>query len=452
MKKILVIVIVLLLGSVPVLRAGILQENVEEVDWLKYGGDLRIREVGFNNIITWNDDIKADQQHFFRVRSRIYLQADPVEQLTAYVRLTNEWRYYAKHYNSAGGFWDNDDYHHPLREEIILDNAYLTLKNFGDLPLTLKAGRQDMIYGEGFLILEGTPLDGSRTIFSDGGKLTLDLDETTVDFLAIWNTGDQWFAIHKNNKPLSPVDSDRLDSQTIGLFGAYLINKSLIEKQKLEAYYLYKHGLTSDVAPMVFPDNQVNVIGARLSGPVNDQIKYAGEAAVQLGEYGDHSMTAYGGYLHGTYTLTDCPIKPALTLEYVYLSGDDPDSRSYSGWDPILARWPKWSELYIYSLVPEKDIAYWSNMQIYRAKLSLKPVDKLSIGLVYQYLRANEAPSGLGVFGTGKDRGQNPQFIAKYAFNKWLSGHLLGEYFMPGNFYAGDDDGFFARWQIMAKF
>jgi len=42
--------------------------------------------------------------------------------------------------------------------------------------------------GKGFLILDGTPLDGSRTIFSDGGKLTLDLDQTTVDFLALWET------------------------------------------------------------------------------------------------------------------------------------------------------------------------------------------------------------------------------------------------------------------------
>ena len=269
-----------------------------------------------------------------------------------------------------------------------------------------------------------------------------------MDFIGIWNTGKQWFAINKNNKPLTGVDSERLDSQTIGLFGFYLTNKSLIEKQKLEAYYLYKHGLTSDVSPERFPNNDINVIGSRLSGPINDQIKYAGEAAVQLGEYGDNSMTAYGGYLHGTYTLTDVAMTPALTLGTVYLSGDNKHTRSYEGWDPILARWPKWSELYVYSLIPEKDIAYWTNMQIYQVKLGLKPADKLSVDLVYQYLRANETNGS----GSGKDRGQNPQLIVKYAFNKWLSCHLWGEYFIPGNYYAGDDDGFFARWQIMAKF
>jgi len=75
-------------------------------------------------------------------------------------------------------------------------------------------------------------------------------------------------------------------------------------------------------------------------------------------------------------------------------------------------------------------------------------MDKLSVNLVYQYLRAPEANGS----GTGKDRGQNPQAIVKYAFNDWLSGHLWGEYFIPGNYYSGDDDGFFARWQLYARF
>ncbi|MDP8215560.1 MAG: alginate export family protein [Candidatus Euphemobacter frigidus] len=440
-KAILAIGLAVLILPVP-LRAGLLEKDVIQSDWFKVGGDFRIREVGFNNIIVWNSDNKADQQHFWRLRTRLYFQADPMEELTLYSRFVNEWRYYAKPKNRE----------HPLRDEILLDNAYLNIKGVGDIPLVLKAGRQDLIYGEGFIILDGTPLDGSRTIFCDGGKITLDLDQTTVDFLALYNTGKQWFAINKNTDPLGGGDSERLDSQTIGVFGAYLTNKSLIEKQKLEAYYLYKHGLTSEVDPEKWPNNDINVIGARLSGPVNDRIKYAGEATLQLGEYGDNSMTAFGGYAHGTYTLIDVSIKPALTLEYVYLSGDNPNKQNYKGWDPVLARWPKWSELYIYSQIPEKDIAYWTNMQIYRAKLSARPIDKMSVNLVYQYLRANNAGPGTGVFGNGKDRGQNPQFILKYAFNDWLSGHLWGEYFMPGNFYSGDDAGFFARWQLMAKF
>ncbi len=443
MKKRSILILTVLAFAATPLYAGFLETDVIKSDWFSMGGDIRAREEGFNNIITWNSDNDSDQQNYFRLRSRLFFQAVPDERITAYTRFTNEWRYYAKPENRV----------HPLRDEIILDNAYLNLKGFEDVPLSLKVGRQDIIYGEGFILLEGTPLDGSRTIFSDGGKLTLDLDQTKVDFLAIWNTGKQWFAINKNEDALGAGDPPgRLDSQTIGVFGAYLTNQSLIEKQKLEGYYLLKRGLTSETDPMKWPDNTVNVIGGRLSGPANDQITYAGEMALQLGEYGGHSMTAFGGYAHGTYTLTDLCMKPNLTLEYVYLSGDNPNDQHYGGWDPILARWPKWSELYIYSQVPEKDVAYWTNMQIYRAKFSLSPMEKMTFDLVYQYLRANESGSGTGVFGTGKDRGQNPQAILKYQFNDWLDAHLWGEYFMPGNFYSGDDNGFFLRWQVMAKF
>ncbi len=440
-KKVLLVMAALLLAA-NALQAGFLDDTVKS-EWFQVGGDFRIREVGFNNIITWDADNDADQQHFWRLRTRLYFQAEPIEQITAYTRLTNEWRYYAKEKNRF----------HPLRDEVILDNAYLNFSGFGDIPLCLKVGRQDLIYGEGFLILDGTPLDGSRTIFSDAAKLTLDLEQTKIDFLAIWNTGKQWFAVNKNTEPLGAGDPPgRLDSQTIGLFGAYLTNTGLIEKQKIEAYYLLKRGLVNDYAPDKWPDNTINIIGGRFSGSLTDQLSYGAEATLQVGDYGDHSMTAFGGYGRGTYTLTDLECKPSLSLEYVYLSGDDPDDRNYGGWDPVLARWPKWSELYIYSQVPEKDIAYWTNTQIYRAKFSLAPIERMTVDLVYQYLRANEAGTGTGVFGTGKDRGQNPQFILKYAFNDWLSGHLWGEYFMPGNFYAGDDDGFFARWQLLAKF
>jgi hypothetical protein len=432
----------ILLLTATVTQAGFLDDTVKS-EWFQVGGDFRIREVGFNNIITWDSDNDSDQQHFWRLRTRLFFQAEPIEQITAYTRLTNEWRYYAKPKNRV----------HPLRDEVVLDNAFLNFSGFGDIPLSLKVGRQDLIYGEGFLILDGTPLDGSRTIFSDAAKLTLDLEGTKVDFLAIWNTGKQWFSVNKNTEPLGAGDPPgRLDSQTIGLFGAYLTNTDLIEKQKIEAYYLLKRGLTSDYAPEKWPDNTINNIGGRFSGALTDRLSYGAEATLQVGEYGDHSMTAFGGYGRGTYILSDCEIKPSLSLEYVYLSGDDPEDRNYGGWDPILARWPKWSELYIYSQVPEKDIAYWTNTQIYRAKLSLAPIERMTVDLVYQYLRANEAGSGTGVFGTGKDRGQNPQFILKYAFNDWLSGHLWGEYFVPGNFYAGDDDGFFARWEMMVKF
>lgn len=435
-KRIWLAMAVLLLVA-PALRAGLVQDQVGGPEWLKYGGDVRLREVGFNNIWTWDNDNKADQQHFFRLRTRLFAGADPIEELSSYVRFCNEWRYYAKPKNLK----------HVLYKEVIMDNAWVKLQNLGDIPLEVKAGRQDILfqYGEGFLLMDGTPNDGSRSFYVDGAIARVNVDETNkIDLIAIYNSQEQPFGIDIN-------EDFYQDAQPIGLYGAYWTNANdLLADQKIEGYYLFKDG--RDASWATFSDNQIHVIGTRFSGPLAENLTYAGEATLQLGEYGDHSMTAYGGYGRGTYTLGDLDCKPAFSLEYVYLSGDNPDEQKYGGWDPLLARWPKWSELYIYSQIPEKAIAYWTNMQIYRAQLSLKPIEKMTVDLVYQYLRANEAGSGAGVFGTGKDRGQNPQLVVKYAFNDWLSGHLWGEYFIPGDYYAGDDDGFFARWEMNVKF
>ena len=44
---------------------------------------------------------------------------------------------------------------------------------------------------------------------------------------------------------------------------------------------------------------------------------------------------------------------------YVGLSGNDPSRPNVIGnWDPLFSRWPQWSELAIYSQVPENGVAY----------------------------------------------------------------------------------------------
>ncbi len=437
-KKVLWIMAALLLVA-PALQAGLVQDQLGGPAWLTYGGDVRLREVGFNNIITWNDDIKADQQHFFRLRTRLFAGAAPIDELSSYVRFCNEWRYYAKPKNNK----------HPLYKEVIMDNAWVRLQGLGDIPLQVKAGRQDILfqYGEGFLLMDGTPNDGSRSFYVDGLIASITVDEPNkVDLIAFYNSQEQPFGIDIN-------DDFYQDDQPIGLYGVYWTNtKDLIADQKIEGYYLFKDGREASWATL--PENQVHVVGTRFSGPITEYLSYAGELTGQFGEYDSEDQQAYGGYLRGTYKIPDCPLGTAVSLEGVYLSGDDPDSSKHEGWDPILARWPKWSELYIYSLLTDpvagsgNHIAYWSNMEIYRAKVSVKPIERMTVDLVYQYLRAPEATGS----GTGKDRGQNPQLVVKYAFNNWLSGHLWGEYFIPGDYYAGDDDGFFARWEMTAKF
>jgi hypothetical protein len=63
-------------------------------------------------------------------------------------------------------------------------------------------------------------------------------------------------------------------------------------------------------------------------------------------------------------------------------------------------------------------------------------------------------PSGLGWTNSGKFRGQLITWWLKYALTENLTGHLVLEYFVPGNYYISSsrDDAIFARAQIEYKF
>ena len=72
----------------------------------------------------------------------------------------------------------------------------------------------------------------------------------------------------------------------------------------------------------------------------------------------------------------------------------------------------------------------------------------------YSYIWANEHENGSAApFDDGRSRGQLLVGALKYTFNKYWSGHMWGEYFIPGSYYdMSADTAFFLRWQIQFKF
>ncbi len=60
-------------------------------------------------------------------------------------------------------------------------------KNPLDLPATVTVGRQDIFLGDGWLVGDGTPNDGSFTFFLDAARLTVDLKDqhTTIDAIGL---------------------------------------------------------------------------------------------------------------------------------------------------------------------------------------------------------------------------------------------------------------------------
>ncbi|MCP4148727.1 MAG: hypothetical protein GY757_13350 [bacterium] len=144
------------------------------------------------------------------------------------------------------------------------------------------------------------------------------------------------------------------------------------------------------------------------------------------------------------------PFLKTLTLGGIYLAGDDPTTDKMEGWDPLFSRWPKWSESYIYTLVRENGVAYWSNFSSVYVSLAMELSQRTNLKLTCHSMGAPEY--GVGAFpgGEGKTRGTLIIGRMDYKINKYFTGHLVWEHFKPGNFYfEGASNSNWIRFEIM---
>lgn len=131
---------------------------------LDLGGDLRLRQEFIYNLPA-GKNILADQ-NFFRFRSRLWGEAK-YENFRLYTRLANEMYEVVRPQKSR-------KYKAP--DEMVVDNLFLDINDLLDGWLDLRVGRQDLMYGAGRVLMDGTPFDGSRTIYMDAIKATINFD------------------------------------------------------------------------------------------------------------------------------------------------------------------------------------------------------------------------------------------------------------------------------------
>ena len=118
----------------------------------------RTRLVTWDNSISLADSALASRS-FTRHRTSVMGQYYPVKNIEIALKLTNEFRHYFDPENTEFTF-----------NETVFDQFYVKYINAFKLPLDLTVGRQNIILGEGFIMLDGNPLDGSRTIYFNAVK------------------------------------------------------------------------------------------------------------------------------------------------------------------------------------------------------------------------------------------------------------------------------------------
>lgn len=415
-----------------------------------YGATFRLRQEIWDDLLDLG--LSKPDRNFFRLRVSPWVKADFSKDAGIYIRLTTEPKYHLGPFKP--NVPRNDD--RLDEDELVIDNLYIDTKDVFGLPVDLRIGRQDFlgpnVFGEGFLILDGTPGDGSRTLYFNAIKARVKINpENSIDLVYISDPKKDIYLPSLN----TPPDKKQLTASNEQAFVIYSRNK-LSQNVMLEPYYIYKREEAIGSTPKL----KLNTIGARVVFAI-DSWKLGGEFAHQFGEYiGRRDRTGNGGYIFVSRKYDKIKLKPEFDIRYIYLSGDDPDTTDHEGWDPLFSRNPNWNEVYIYHLPAEtvKDSGpipgYWTNLSLlkFEVKLNFIPATKLSLS--YQYLWAPEkTKSTVPLFTNNSyNRGHVGTAILAHKFTKNLDWMLQFEIFSPEGFYADNTNtAKFFRWQLMYK-
>ena len=401
---------------------------------LEWGFEQRVRNENWDNIMDFNDGM-ADLRNQIRWRTRLWMNAPVSSNIDVFVGLDQETNQIIRT-------------HTPWRmDEGIIENLYIDFKKVFVKGLSLRVGRQNMIKGEGFLILEGDCYDGSRSIYMNAADLAYSWKKSKLELIGILDPKRDRFLprINNRNRLLTEWDEQAL--------GAYYTDKNH-PHTSLEAYYFYKKEVNDYRAPsnpQFQPDRHISTAGGRVVQTLTKTWSLTGEFALQWGrQHPNTAISGWGGYGY-LKRQSASRTKPYVQLGWWGFSGDDPKTKDrIEGWDPIFGRWPKWSELYIYSQFREKGVAYWTNTGMWMGEAGFAPTKKLGMRATYYHMDSFQPfPGSTAIFGTGTRRGEMYQARVDLKANKNWSGHVLWEHLLPGNFYSAQSPGYFLRFEVI---
>lgn len=400
---------------------------------VKLGFSERFRLVSWDNAIHLDNDAEGAAT-FTRHRTSVMGQWFATNKWELALKLTNEFRYYFVPENREFSF-----------DEIFVDQLYVKWKSEKYLPGILTLGRQNIILGEGFVVMDGHPLDGSRSIYYNAARFDwkLNANGKLTFFYTYQPEYDETLPI------IHESDQQLIEQPEMGI-GAYYQGRHGVTD--FQGYFIRKNIQPGETRHIT---SHINTLGARVQRPVTDELTITGEGAYQFGDYGEVNRSAFGGYGHADYkTGLNLPAPAKVVIGSFYLSGDDPKTVDNEDWDPLFSRWPKWSESYIYTQVREDGVAYWTNCASLYARTEFKLAEDVNFTLDYHHLMAPQHGDTTVSFpgGAGRTRGDLVIGVLKFKINPKLNGHILWESFTPGNYYFSGADGYaWARVQFLWK-
>ena len=439
---------------------------------VKVGGDIEVKgiyqnaydivnEIERNNVTVYDNNgfggaADGTAHDYLSQTVRLYVDASLTDNVEAYVRLiyVQDW----------GNMVNNDD--------VELDLAYITLNEMYGYPFSLTIGKQELMYGEGFLVGDGTrpgTIDSAGTVYQydnrkafEAIKAVWDYEPHQIDLFVAKLTEGSAVAPVAAAAPwapwsngVQPVDSD------MDLYGVnWNYDGGMYGLWDLGLFYSQ-----SNVVVASDGDNEVWALSIRGEGTIpqidvgtlalkGEIVKEWGivETAMQpvTATTGDpEALNAWAGYIEGEYTF-DNVYAPYLGLGYIYMSGDDDDSDAIEHFNPL-------AEDETYGQIAEVIYGqqYWqgtgdtsmTNASIWKFSAGVNPTENTSLDLTYYSLRAVQP-----VWAWSGDTDDQNQYVGSeydvtfgYNYSEDVTFGLMYALFIPGKFFeegAADDPAF----------
>ena len=224
----------------------------------------------------------------------------------------------------------------------------------------------------------------------------------------------------------------------------------------------------------------IYTLGSRVNGMLDDHWGYWLEGAYQFGQKADprvqypaatagsldyRDLSAYGFNSRVSYLFKD-KVNNKLDFSFELLSGDNPGTGNDEMFDSLWGRWPRWSEIGLYSYAAETRIGQQANLIRLGPTWTVNPTKPMEFSASYYPLFAMEgiatrgaSPSTGPLFAGNADipsqgnfRGNFLSAVLKYKFSQHVNGHLWSEFLFPGNYYVNRDPMCFLRAEVMFTF
>jgi hypothetical protein len=415
------------------------------------GLDLRLRWAGSDNFPNTSHG-EAHSNDYFRIRTRLWGKVT-TERIDGYLRITNEFRHYRSPHTEKG--------RQRFPDVTLIDNLYLTFKDVGDL-VDVKIGRQDLKFGKGRIISEGTPCDGSRTTYFDAVRLTFKFHEKrTLDAFALYIAREDWMPTlgrrhdaRSKNKKSYHEDITSYNQNEYGA-GLYYQDRSVAEFG-WDLYYVFKgeEGSKSTVLGEEDPYH-THTVGTRLLPRFTETLSGEVELALQAGDDQLFAGMAYSG-------ITYAPkhqLKPTFTLAALYLSGDRGAGRGKHAWHSVFNRDTALGDM-VGAMYNKYD---HTNLLYPHLSIGLVPTEGHSLLMTTGPLFAPVEESDPAGGNYGHFRGYHfrtyyiiniGKFLAEDTIFEDIQFRMLGELMTKGDYYREGQDniGYYAEVQLTCAF